>query len=292
MLRGRWRGVGPFVSGLILALALSACSASRINRPKEGCFQSQPRPVLSQLRDGKALFWPVAHRGGKQFGASNLNSTVLNAARAGMPLIEIDVRESADGALFLFHDQKLSADNAIISSQLYGEYFSNLYSANIQRLMVPGSFESPPLLQTVLASIRNFSSVLFLDVKGDWAIAGRKAIGLVAQLGMQNRVVFQCPSMLCFTELANQWPELAFLVRAKSVDDLSAILGHKPLIIQLERHNLNAAVIEQVHSAGSRLLLEALGNEDRAEVWSELEELGVDLVLTGSPRILWKQRHC
>jgi glycerophosphoryl diester phosphodiesterase len=292
VLRGSVRGAGLIILALTFTLAFTACSASRLNRPKEGCFQSQPRPVLSQLRDGKSLFWPVAHRGGKQFGAPNLNSTVLNAARAGMPLIEVDVRESADGALFLFHDRRLSADNAIISSQLYGEYFSNLYSTSIRQLMVPGSFESPPLLQTVLANIRNFSSVLLLDVKGDWALSGRKAISLVAQLGMQSRVVFYCPSLQCIAELAKEWPEISFLLRVKKVADLPSALGLKPLIIQMDKVHLNATIVEQVRSAGSRLLVKALDSEDRAEVWRELEELGVDLVLTESPRSLWKQAHC
>lgn len=271
---------------------LTACSPSQMHREKLGCFRSQPLPVRSILNDKKELFWPVAHRGGKEFGVPNSLTALQRAARSGLPFLEIDIRSSSDGTLFVFHDSKVRPETVLSTPEGYGKYFSSLSNQEIQQLMLIGSFESPPSLRSVLQNLSSFNSMLFLDVKGGWSITGRQTLSLANQLGWGSRVVYQCYSAECVETLSKEYPQSIFLFRVKKASEVKVALNSGAHIIQFDLKDLNLSTVETVHQRGARVLVKTLNSEDTEKAWNTAQKFGVDLVLTSFPRKLWKKHSC
>ncbi len=284
--------VGAVLILLLASTTLIACSPSQMHREKLGCFRSQPLPVRSILQDKKELFWPVAHRGGSEFGVPNSLTALQKAARSGLPFLEIDVRSSSDGKLYVFHDSKIRIETVLTTPEAYGKFFSALSNQEIQQLMLIGSFESPPTLQSVFQNLSPFNSMLFLDVKGGWSITGRQTLSLAHQLGWGSRIVYQCYSAECVQTLSKEYPQTIFLIRVKKASKVAAALHSDAQIVQFDLNDLSLATVEAVHRRGARVLVKTLNSEDTEKTWKTAHELGVDLVLTSFPRKLWKKHSC
>lgn len=58
-------------------------------------------------------------------------------AAAGLPYVEIDLRVAADNEIILFHDRRLSIENARIDDTLVGKPISSLTREELNALRFP-----------------------------------------------------------------------------------------------------------------------------------------------------------
>lgn len=128
----------------------------------------------------------VVHRGANHLAPENTMASARKAVELGADYVEVDVRTSADGVMYIIHDHKIDR-----TTDGKG-YFRKLTSEQIDKLDA-GSWFGPqfkgeriPRLRTLLEWIRGKAKVYF-DVK-DADIA--KLVKMVHELEMDDDVFF------------------------------------------------------------------------------------------------------
>jgi glycerophosphoryl diester phosphodiesterase len=243
---------------------------------------SSPRSVLARLYEKSSpLRWPSAHRGAQVFGPENSLDAVLGAAQAGIPLIEVDVRRNADGTLFLYHDRRLDERKVTGPSQLIGRRAESLDDRELQLLRYAGG--APSHLATyaeALDAVAPYRTALQLDVKGEpWAVIDQ-AVHIAREQGQAHQIVIQCQRLSTLAYVREKFPDIAVLARAHSIAEVRKAYRKLPDIIQIEEAWITPALVQEIHAAGSKILVKSLDDMDTVEHWQRLFDAGVDIVLT------------
>ena len=243
---------------------------------------SSPRSVLARLYEKSSpLRWPSAHRGAQAFGPENSLDAVRGAAQAGIPLIEIDVRRNADGTLFLYHDRRLDGRKVSGPSQLIGRRAESLDDRELQLLRYAGGAPSPlATYAEALDAVAPYRTTLQLDVKGEpWAVIDQ-AVHIAREKGQAHQIMVQCQRLSTLAYVREKFPDIAVLARAHSVADVRKAYRKLPDIIQIEEAWISPVLVQEIHAAGSKILVKSLDTMDTAEHWQRLFDAGVDIVLT------------
>jgi glycerophosphoryl diester phosphodiesterase len=132
----------------------------------------------------------IAHRGASAVAPENTLAAVRAAVEAGADWVEIDVQESADGSVFVFHDKDFKRFRGP------GRPIWELRDADIAGIDI-GSWKSPefaseraPLLSEVLALCKDRSGVLIeLKYYGHAQRLEERVVALVEAAGMAGQVM-------------------------------------------------------------------------------------------------------
>ena len=119
--------------------------------------------VLTLAGSGSRAFTVTAHRGGAFLGNENTVSCILKGIATGADAVEIDVHQSADGALIVCHDPTLDRTTD------HGGRIEDLTLAEIRQARIKDAEgnlydETVPTLEEVLAVVKGQSNLL-LEVK-------------------------------------------------------------------------------------------------------------------------------
>ena len=243
---------------------------------------SSPRSVLARLYEKPSpLRWPSAHRGAQVFGPENSLEAVRGAAQAGIPLIEVDVRRNADGTLFLYHDRRLDGRKVIGPSQLIGRRAESLDDRELRLLRYAGG--APVHLAKyaeALEAVAPYQTALQLDVKGEaWAVIDQ-AVHIARERGQAHQIVMQCQRLSTLAYVRERFPDIAVLARAHSIADVRKAYRKLPDIIQIDEAWVTPEMVQEIHAAGSKILVKSLDDMDTVGHWQRLFDAGVDIVLT------------
>lgn len=226
----------------------------------------------------------IAHRGAAGLAPEN----TLAAIRAGLeqdaPLIEIDIRRSADGELILMHDA--SVDRTTGGSGLVHE----LPAATITALDAGASFsaaytgETVPTLEDVLALLRDEPVTLVIEVKEPErypGIANDLAAVLDAHQAHTRVVVisFEHAWLERFHQLSPQTPIGTLHIVAGQVapvPDTEFVDVHWTNVL------LDPTLIWRAHRADRRIMVWTV---DRPILMRVLLTLGVDGITTNRPDV-------
>jgi glycerophosphoryl diester phosphodiesterase len=279
-------------SALAIAVALSlGVTGCQATTPPalQGCFNpapQQPRELLSNWQ--RQLRWPAAHRGDRTAGPENSLAAITAGARHRIPLIEIDVQQTRDGSLFLFHDRRLHPHNFKGPAHLIGREVRTLSHVDLQLLSLPApSTERIPVLSRAFESIRGFPSALLLDLKGESEDLADRAARLAIRKRVSRQVIIQCQRPGTARFLRQHYPEVAILARCHEPAhvDIALSISPSPEIVQIDQEWASREFVDRIHAAGAAVLIKTLGPDvDTPENWNQLLELGVDIVLTDRPR--------
>jgi len=221
----------------------------------------------------------AAHRGYHVHAAGNTIEALVQGARRGVPILEFDVRLSADGEPFLFHDRRLSAANLISGKELDGREFSSLSSAEIVKLRLNDRYLSTvPSLPEALKVLTPFESVLLPDPKA--GSIGR-VIEVVTQHGLADRVIVQCSSAESFEYIRRHSPKVKILARIKTPEHLHLAMQLRPLIVQIDEGLLTGDTLATIRGGWALVLVKTLDHEsDKPEHHNALFQQGVDIILS------------
>jgi glycerophosphoryl diester phosphodiesterase len=243
---------------------------------------SSPRSVLARLYEKPSpLRWPSAHRGAQTFGPENSLEAIRGAAQTGIPLIEVDVRRNADGTLFLYHDSRLDERKVTGPSQLLGRRAESLDDRELRLLRYAGG--SPAHLAMyaeALDAVAPYRTTLQLDVKGEPRSVIDQAVHIAREKGQAHQIVVQCQRLSTLAYVREKFPDIAVLARAHSITDVRKAYRKLPDIIQIDEVWISPAMVQEIHAAGSKILVKSLDNIDTVEHWQRLFDAGVDIVLT------------
>lgn len=171
------------LAGLILgSLLLSACASA------PGAHRAPSPGVRAIFETSPAVV--VAHRGCWREAPENSLAAIEACAQLGVDMVEIDIRETADGVLVLMHDDTLDRTTNLagpVADYAYGE----LAAARLREgaggpdaaLTTQGI---PTLREALLAA--NGEMLINLDIK---ETLYDEALGIIAAAGAQDRVLFK-----------------------------------------------------------------------------------------------------
>lgn len=221
----------------------------------------------------------VSHRGANQFAPENTFAAADLALEQGADYIELDVRESADGVLYVFHDETL--DRTTNGTGPIGHMLSREIDALDAGSWFGEAFTGAvvPRLDAYLEHLRGRAGV-YIELKYcDTA----KVAALVRRLGMVRDTFY-----FSFSEemrrnlqvIAPEFRKMMTLTIGKSPSLVSAV--HHASIIEISvEHMRRPGIIEACRSAGLEIMV-YYGGDDVA-VHREIAGAGVDYINLDRP---------
>lgn len=229
-----------------------------------------------------------AHRGGPQPGLpENALETLQASAGAGVWLLEIDIRKTAEGALVLLHDETLDRTTNGAGP------VAAAAAAEVARLRLKDAFGAPtPFAPPSLAAALAWAdgrAVLQLDVKRGVALADVAAAVRRAQA--EDRVVLIVYSTRDAVEARRVAPDMMISASIETDADLEAL---KQAGVDLRRvlawtgaGRPDPGLWSRLRAAGVEPMFGAFGGADlegREEAYRELSKNGLTVLGTDRPR--------
>ncbi|SEK28295.1 glycerophosphodiester phosphodiesterase family protein [Parapedobacter koreensis] len=238
-------------------------------------FHTQPQTVLV-----------ASHRGAHHHFPENSLAAMGAAIKAGAHILELDVRETQDAELVVLHDKTVDR-----TTNGRGELASMTYS-QVQQLVLthqgkPTEHRVPTFREALL---RCKDSILVdIDFKADTYEAAKKVCQLVAELGMEEQVLFFLYDYQEMPRLHALNPHIKIMPRAYNPADLEAILamGIAP-VVHIDDSYYDPQVLDPLVKKGIRIWANTLGKVDQRKGYTSFfKELAlVNIVQTDEPETL------
>ena len=265
------------------ALALVAVLA--IDHTAATVYAAQPLGSFG-LNDGVPL--TIAHRGDPVSAPENTIPAFQAAVASGADVIELDVRMTADAQVVVFHDELLDrttnatgplADRTL--AELRALDAGSWYGSAWEGTGIPTFDEFLPVLQ-------GSDARALIELKGLWTLdALRALVAGVYHHGVQDRVVLASFELPTLVELWREAPSLnrAVIVRRLPDDPVAfaASVGATTVVTSLRSFRVDPEAVSMLQRAGLTVVVYTL---NRADLWQQAAELGVDAVVTDAPRRL------
>lgn len=216
----------------------------------------------------------VAHRGASLWAPENTFAAASKAIEMGATVIELDVRESAEGTLYVMHD--LCVDRTTDGSGPL-----HLMSDNEISALDAGSWYSPdfrgqrvPRLDAYLDHLADQNVGAYVEIK--WANAETVA-GVLRDCGMLDQIFTFSFKAEMRDALAKAAPEIRRMITlgiARNMSVARDIYGAS--MIELEANELRPQVVAAARSAG----LEVMGYSESSSpaIFQRMIELGVNYI--------------
>jgi hypothetical protein len=159
-----------------------------------GCLASLDPSELAPLEEAPAIVrLTTAHRGSLHRGLPDNSIPALKEAIAAkVALLEVDVRRSDAGELFLFHDSRISFSNSVGACNFRLQRVASLSSAQRKKVFLNEEHSiAIPDLSEALIAIKDSGSRLQLDIKQESDDLVRAVIREVKKHGAEKDVVVQ-----------------------------------------------------------------------------------------------------
>ena len=215
----------------------------------------------------------VAHRGANHLAPENTFSAADKCVQLGVDYVEVDVRTSRDGVLYILHDKTLDRttngtgairerDSAYIDSLDAGSWFSKSFAG-----------EKVPRLDAFLKRFRGKIKIYF-DVK-DADL--KKLLAMTYANGFDRDCFFWFSNDTRAKELRSLDARIPLKMNAVDVDGLKEVLPYNPQIIEYRLPNLTPGFVAFCRANNLKLMAHAL--EDGAEEhYSDILESAADMV--------------
>jgi glycerophosphoryl diester phosphodiesterase len=211
----------------------------------------------------------IAHRGFSACYPENTLVAIRAALELGVDFVEIDVHETRDGELIVFHDYRLKRLCGVRGR------VRNKTLAEITRLN-----PQIPTLRQVLHACRGKARVLIEIKRAD----PRKVAALIAESRMQREVIvfsLSLPRLKAFAEAAPHVARFGLIARnlKSHVSRLKSTVSVRGLGLS-RRLVRSRAVVGRIHHKGWKLFVWTVNRESEME---KLARWGVDGLITNHP---------
>ena len=282
--RARWGW-----TALALAVALGALwlIAGRLSPAAPStAAQSSPAETARCIRDPRChRTFVVAHRAEGFGGPENSRAAVARVVEAGVPVIEIDLRSSRDGQLFVMHDGRLEHYTSLRGR---AEVMS---SEEIGRARLKNG-EGIPRFEDVYAITRG-KAMLSVDFKVHERMIEEVADWIHAHGSFDDLIFFANTGeeMEAAARAKQRYPQMIVMVRLLdtrvTVYSTRAVFGGRlPEILHTDR--IGVTEVARLRALGTKVYMNAVPLDRYFEPFRyfatrSLLETGLDFVLTGNP---------
>ena len=248
-----------------------------------GCFSYYSIEDLAPIAPQATLERSsIAHRGSlHQELPENSLPAISQTLRSGVQFAEVDVRQSTDGDLFLFHDGSIQRDNSFASSELVGRKIQELSrDERAQVYLDQAKTIAIPLLSDALKLLKDTPGTLQVDLKGESDPLLDSVIHELRRTNTLSRVTIQLRSPLRIARIRENEPRARIVARCLDAEQLTQAIDAKVEAVELERW-ITADAIKAAHDAGVRVILNIASTHlDTPETWSYLRARGVDTIMS------------
>lgn len=224
-----------------------------------------------------------AHRGNSTLAPENTLATFRKVLAMGVDFIEIDVRTSSDGALFILHDGNLDR-----TTDGQGP-IKNLTLKEIKKLSAAKGYveefvkEQIPTLEETAKLIYQWNkkhpqkTFIYVDCK---QVAAKPLIEILTNYKLASGSVFYGNDAF-LKELKDVYPQAKLLPALKNKDEIPLkVKNLQPYAFDVSWLALNKELVDEIHSRGIRIFSDLLGPFDQTENYLKAKELKIDLIQT------------
>ena len=244
-----------------------------------------------ELNSTKSDIKIVAHRGGKVERPENTISAYKRAVESGADILEIDVRISKDGQLFILHDKTL--DRTTNGTGVAANYTMNeLQKLDAGYWFTPSwSGEKIPSFQEALQWAAGEETMLLLDLKESGQYFAQKVTDEIQKYSNEDKIIVGVRSpdqARIFAKLLPGVKQLAFISSPNEIQEY-ALLGVDVMRLWLRWLKEEPSLAGQVRAAGVKLMVNGrLGGLDETKL---LLSFAPDWILIDDPAQLNKSLH-
>lgn len=211
----------------------------------------------------------IAHRGFSARYPENTLPAICAALDLGVDFVEIDVQETRDGEIVVFHDYRLNRLCGV-RGRLRNKSLAELRKLN----------PAIPTLAEALRACRGRSRLL-IEIKRAEPV---KVAALIEKFGMEREVIVFSLSIQRLKTLATAYrhiPRFGLVARhlRSRISDLKSSVSVQGLGLS-RRLVTSRAVVERIHSHGWKLFVWTVNREAEMQ---RLAEWGVDGLITNHP---------
>lgn len=251
----------------------------------------------------------VAHRGAWHQAPENSLAAIENAIAGGYNIVEVDIRRSADGVLFILHDDTLER---MASVDRIPEEMTIAEITSLRLRMADGGPDQPfttetvPTLEQVLETVRGR---IFVDLDIKHLELMSTVAAKVKEMGMEDQVDLKAradtPEALAWLARQSGIDGIPFMgqafFRADSADQTAeTVLSIKPFMCEAKFDRLEtlAGQHQRLREAGISLWVNSLdpvsccGLTDSAAladpdaIWGRMMASGISVIQTDQPAAL------
>ncbi|MFH1738410.1 MAG: glycerophosphodiester phosphodiesterase family protein [bacterium] len=226
----------------------------------------------------------IAHRGAHTEAPENTIPSLQKAIDLKLDFVEVDLRTSKDGHIFLLH-------NSTVDARTNGTGAAkDLLWADLQKLDA-GSRFNPEFTGTRLPDFEEVLRVaqgkigLYLDMKD---AKTQPVIDLLAKYDMLDQVVVYADDNQQ-GEFARLAPGIKIMPEGYTSERTDTILPKfKPKVVAYVWKHFNEECVRKCHAAGAKVFVDTLGDGDNPEGMNKALDWGTDGLQTDYPEILLK----
>ena len=248
-----------------------------------GCFAAFGVSDLKVIPEQPALHrYTIAHRGSLHEGLPDNSILALKDALAnGVSFLEVDVRQSSSGELFLFHDGSAQTTNSFAPSSLIGRPIQELSSDERSQIKLNREGTSGiPLLIEALDLLPNHGAMLQLDLKAESDELLSAVVNILKKERKLDRVVVQIRNHGRIARLRAEEPTVRISARCVDATQFLQAVSEKVSFVELERW-MTAEAIQTAHNNGIVVTFNVAGSRyDEPTIWHMLRARGVDSIMT------------
>jgi len=245
---------------------------------------------LESLHDPASKYvLTAAHRALHTKFPENSLAAVRHSIEAGIDMIEIDVRRTADGVLVLMHDasvERMTNGKGKIRDLTFNE-IKNLHLKNTPE---DQQIHPVPTLREVLTLIKN-KILVDIDIK---AAPVNELVEMVGRTGTSDQVLFFQHHNVTHDSILAIDQNLMVVPRAETAIQVRDFISHyQPVTIQIPPEIAGPALISEMQKSGCNAWINALGDaDDLAETgkiedaFSPLVEMGATVIQSDRPDLL------
>lgn len=242
-----------------------------------------------------------AHRGGPMPGfPENCIETFENTLKHVPAMLEMDVSTSADGVLFLLHDNSLDRTTSG-TGRADSKSWEYIRSLKLKDQDGELTAFSPPGLEDVLRWNQTQQAILYLDVKRGTSF--EEVVELVQQYEAQPTVVVIVYNIQDAQRVHRIGPELTLSVNVRNEEELAWLRSSGIPLNKVHAFTGTSekkpALYEALHEAGVWCILGTMGNLDSRAArmgdhfYQSLIQSGADILATDRPvqagRAIWAE---
>ena len=219
----------------------------------------------------------AAHRAAHQKYPENSLEAIEEAINLGVDIIEIDVRVTTDGIVYLMHDGTI--DRTTTGSGNIENMSSKDLAAH--QLLFEGKNSGIPIptLKEALA-ISKGKIMVDLDLKTDKIDA---VLGVVEEMKVQNEVIFFDSDWKILKEIKQKMPEAYLMPRTFKTKDIKKVHKKlKPVIVHIDPSFNTEKTMALAKDFDVRTWINSLGDLDKRLTLNPDKELAQELIQHGA----------
>jgi glycerophosphoryl diester phosphodiesterase len=216
----------------------------------------------------------IAHRGEHLHHPENTMPAFEEAVRVGADYIEVDVRTTVDGALFLMHDAQVNR-----TTNGTGDIARMTFDA--VRSLDAGGGAKVPTFDEVLDYARGRIGV-YVDVK---QVSATDLVEHIVGHGMTDHVVIYSGGISKAVQDLD--PRLKIMPEAGQVESAQRLVDSlHPKVLAFSAGDFKPEVIAVAKKGNALVYVDRLGAADTADTWQEAIDWGADGIQTDHPEEL------